>query len=81
MKRVALVKLLKITKQFLSLRTFGHLWNALEKLHYADIATLVEYLSRPEGTRIIELFFEKEERIPKLAEVVAEIKPEVVLEL
>ena len=81
MKQAALEKLLRFTKQFIKLRTLGHLWNALEKLHYADIATLIEHLSNQERTIIIQLMIDRNLEMSKLAEIVSEIKPEIVVPL
>lgn len=81
MKQVALEKLLKITRQFIKLRTYGHLWNALNKLHYADIATLLENLSKDEILIIINLYFDKKDKISKLAEVFGEVKPEISVDI
>ena len=81
MKDVALEKLLRFTKQFIKLRTMGHLWNALEKLHYADVATLIEHLSHQEQKMILQLFFDKNIEMSKLAEIISEIKPEIAVEI
>ncbi|MCK4763135.1 MAG: magnesium transporter [Candidatus Aminicenantes bacterium] len=81
MKQAALEKLLRFTKQFIKLRTLGHLWNALEKIHYADIATLIEHLSDQERNIIIQLYFEKEPGVTKFAEIISEIKPEIAVGL
>ena len=63
MKQAALEKLLRYTKQFIKLRTLGHLWNALKKIHYADIATLLEHLNQQERLTIIQLYLDKENEI------------------
>jgi magnesium transporter len=81
MKQAALEKLLRFTKQFIKLRTLGHMWNALEKLHYADIATLIEHLSAQERTIIIQLMIDRELEMSRFAEIVSEIKPEIVVPL
>lgn len=81
MKQAALEKLLRFTKQFIKLRTLGHLWNALKKIHYADIATLIENLSHQERTIILQLFFDKKMDMPQLAEIISEIKPEIAVEM
>lgn len=81
MKDAALEKLLRFTKQFIKLRTMGHLWNALEKLHYADVATLIEHLSHQEQKMILQLFFDKNIEMSKLAEIISEIKPEIAVEI
>ncbi|MEN8222685.1 MAG: magnesium transporter [Acidobacteriota bacterium] len=81
MKDVALEKLLRFTKQFIKLRTLGHLWNALKKLHYADVATLIEYLSSAEREIVFRLFFDKKLELPKFAEIISEIKPELAVEI
>jgi magnesium transporter len=81
MKQVALEKLLRFTKQFIKLRTLGHLWNALKKLHYADVATLLENLNGQERTIIIQLFFDRNLEMDRFAEIISEIKPELAAEL
>jgi len=81
MKQVALEKLLKITRQFVKLRTYGHLWNALSRLHYADIATLFENLSSEEIKAIVDLYLVKKNEVAKLAEVFSEIKPEISVDI
>lgn len=81
MRQAALEKLLRYTKQFIKLRTLGHLWNALIKLHYADIATLIEYLNPQERQIIIQLFFDRKMEITQLAEIISEIKPEIAVEI
>jgi len=81
MRQAALEKLLRYTKQFIKLRTLGHLWNALIKLHYADVATLIEYLSPQERQIIIQLFFDRKMEIAQLAEIISEIKPEIAVEI
>jgi len=81
MKDVALEKLLRFTKQFIKLRTLGHLWNALKKLHYADVATLIEYLSDSEKKIVFQLFFDRKLDLPRFAEIISEIKPEIAVEI
>lgn len=81
MKQAALEKLLRFTKQFIKLRTLGHLWNALKKLHYADIATLIEHLNTQERNIIIQLFFDREPEVVRFSEIVSEIKPEIAVAL
>ncbi|MCK5004671.1 MAG: magnesium transporter [Candidatus Aminicenantes bacterium] len=81
MKDVALEKLLRFTKQFIKLRTLGHLWNALIKLHYADVATLIEHLSPSERQIVFQLFFDKKLELPKFSEIISEIKPEIAVEI
>lgn len=81
MKDLALEKLLRFTKQFIKLRTLGHLWNALEKLHYADVATLIEHLSNSEKKIVFKLFFDRKLELSKLSEIISEIKPEVAVEI
>ncbi len=81
MKQAALEKLLRFTKQFIKLRTLGHLWNALIKLHYADVATLIEHLSSQEQKIIIQLFIDRKMDRPQMAEIISEIKPEIAVEL
>jgi magnesium transporter len=81
MKDVALEKLLRFTKQFIKLRTLGHLWNALIKLHYADVATLIEHLSPSERQIVFQLFFDRKLEIPKFSEIISEIKPEIAVEI
>lgn len=81
MKQVALEKLLRYTKQFIKLRTLGHLWNALEKIHYADIAALIEQLSAREQTIIIQLLIDRKLEMSKFAEIISEIRPELAVEL
>ena len=81
MKDVALEKLLRFTKQFIKLRTLGHLWNALKKLHYADVATMIEHLSIAERQIVFQLFFDKKLELPKFAEIISEIKPELAVEI
>ncbi len=81
MKDAALEKLLRFTKQFIKLRTMGHLWNALEKLHYADVATLIEHLNYQEQKIILQLFFDKNIEMSKLAEIISEIKPDIAVEI
>ena len=77
----ALEKLLRFTKQFIKLRTLGHLWNALIKLHYADVATLIEHLSNSEKKIVFQLFFDKKLETSKFAEIISEIKPEIAVEI
>lgn len=79
MKQAALEKLLRFTKQFIKLRTLGHLWNALKKLHYADIAALIENLNDQERSIIIQLFLEREPEMDRFAEIVSEIRPEIAI--
>ena len=81
MKQAALEKLLRYTKQFIKLRTHGHLWNALKKIHYADIATLLEYLTQQERLTIVKLFLNKEDELSHLGEIISEIKPEIAIEI
>jgi len=81
MKEAALEKLLRYTKQFIKLRTLGHLWNALEKIHYADIATLIEYLSPQERSIIIQLMIDRKLEMSRFADLISEIRPELAVEL
>jgi magnesium transporter len=81
MKQAALEKLLRFTKQFIKLRTLGHLWNALEKLHYADIATLVEHLTPQEQMVVLQLMIDRKLELSKFAEIISEIRPEIAIEL
>jgi magnesium transporter len=81
MKQAALEKLLRFTKQFIKLRTLGHLWNALEKLHYADIATLVEHLTPQEQMVVLQLMIDRKLEMSKFAEIISEIRPEIAVEL
>jgi magnesium transporter len=81
MKQAALEKLLRITKQFIKLRTLGHLWNALEKLHYADIATLIEHLTPREQMVMLQLMIDRKLEMSKFAEIISEIRPEIAVEL
>lgn len=81
MNEKALEKLLRFTKQFIKLRTLGHLWNALIKLHYADVATLIEHLSSSEMNIVFKLFFDHKLENSKFAEIVSEIKPEIAVEI
>jgi len=81
MKQAALEKLLRFTKQFIKLRTLGHLWNALEKLHYADIATLVEHLTPQEQMVVLKLMIDRKLELSKFAEIISEIRPEIAIEL
>ncbi|MCP4155542.1 MAG: magnesium transporter [bacterium] len=81
MKEAALEKLLRYTKQFIKLRTLGHLWNALEKIHYADIATLIENLTRQEQTIIIQLMLDRDLEMSKFGEIISEIRPELAVEI
>ncbi len=79
MKQAALERLLRYIKQFIKLRTLGHLWNALQKIHYADVATLIEHLSTQERHIIIKLFFERKMEMGQMAEIISEIKPEIAV--
>lgn len=81
MKDAALEKLLRFTKQFIKLRTLGHLWNALKKLHYADVASLIEHLNNSERSIVFQLFIDRKLEMPKFAEIVSEIKPEIAVEI
>ncbi|MGD2091415.1 MAG: magnesium transporter [Candidatus Aminicenantes bacterium] len=81
MKQAALEKLLRFTKQFIKLRTLGHLWNALEKLHYADIATLMEHLTPQEQMVVLQLMIDRKLEMSKFAEIISEIRPEIAIEL
>jgi magnesium transporter len=81
MRQAAFEKLLRYTKQFIKLRTLGHLWNALKKIHSADVATLIEHLSSQERQIIIQLFFDREMEMGQLAEIVSEIKPEIAVDI
>lgn len=81
MKEAALEKLLRITKQFIKLRAMGHLWNALIKLHYADVASLVENLNPQERQLVIKLLYDRSMDTAQIAEIVSEIKPEIAVEL
>lgn len=81
MKQAALEKLLRFTKQFIKLRTLGHLWNALEKLHYADVATLIEHLTPQEQMVTIKLMIERKLEMSKFGEIISEIRPEIAVEL
>ncbi len=81
MKQVALEKLLRFTKQFIKLRTLGHLRNALKKIHYADIATLLEYLTQQERLTVVQLFLDNQDEISHLGEIISEIKPEIAIEI
>lgn len=81
MKQAALEKLLRFTKQFIKLRTLGHLWNALEKLHYADVATLVEHLTPQEQMVVFQLMIDRKLEMSKFAEIISEIRPEIAVEL
>lgn len=81
MKQPALEKLLRFTKQFIRLRTLGHLWNALIKLHEADVASLIEQLSGQERRIILKLFMDRKMGSDRLAAIFSEIKPEVAVEL
>jgi magnesium transporter len=81
MKQAALEKLLRFTKQFIKLRTLGHLWNALEKLHYADIATLIEHLAPQEQLVMLRLMIDRQMEMSKLAEIISEIRSEIAVEL
>jgi len=77
MKQAALEKSLRITRQFLKLRTMGHLWNALNKMHFADIATVIENLTHRERMLIIQLFFERKMDISRFSDIISEIKPDI----
>jgi magnesium transporter len=81
MRQAALDRLLRYSKQFIKLRTLGHLWNALKKIHYADVATLIEHLNPQERQIIIKLFFERKMEMGQLAEIVSEIRPEIAVEI
>lgn len=81
MKQPALERLLRYTKQFIKLRTLGHLWNALKKIHYADVATLIEHMNPQERHIIIKLFFDRKMEMTQLAEIISEIKPEIAVEI
>ncbi len=81
MKQVALEKLLRFTKQFIKLRTMGHLWNAFKKLHYADVASLLEQLSPSEQDIILKMFFERGIEMDRLAEIISEIRPDLAVEM
>jgi len=79
MRQAAIEKLLRYTKQFIKLRTLGHLWNALKKIHSADVATLLEHVTPQERQVIIQLFFDRKMDLEQLAEIVSEIKPEIAV--
>ena len=81
MKEAALQKLLRITRQFIKLRTYGHLWNALRKLHYADLASLIENLRPAEQQTVLQLFFDRGMDTGQLAEIISEIKPELAVSI
>jgi len=81
MKEAALEKLLRFTKQFIKLRTLGHLWNALEKLHYADIASLIDHLTPQEQVVVFQLMIDRKLEMSKFAEIISEIRPEIAVEL
>lgn len=81
MKQAALEKLLRFTKQFIKLRTMGHLWNAFKKLHYADVASLLEQLTPSEQDIILKLFFDRGIEMERLAEIISEVRPEVAVEM
>ncbi|MBN1196703.1 MAG: magnesium transporter [Candidatus Aminicenantes bacterium] len=81
MKQPALEKLLRFTKQFIRLRTLGHLWNALIKLHEADVASLIENLSLQERRVILKLFMDRKMEAEQLAAIFSEIRPEIAVEL
>ncbi|MDY0297541.1 MAG: magnesium transporter [Acidobacteriota bacterium] len=81
MKQPALEKLLRFTKQFIRLRTLGHLWNALIKLHEADVASLIENLSPQERRVIVKLFMDRKMEADQLAAIFSEIRPEIAVEL
>jgi magnesium transporter len=81
MKQAALEKLLRFTKQFIKLRTLGHLWNALKKLHYADIATLIEHLTLQEQMVVLKLMMDRKMELSRFADLISEIRPEIAVEL
>jgi magnesium transporter len=81
MKQVVLEKSLRIARQFLKLRTLGHLWNALNKLHSADVATLIEHLSPQERALIIQLFFDRNLEVSRFSEIISEIEPDIAVPL
>lgn len=81
MKQAALDRLLRYTKQFVKLRTLGHLWNALKKIHYADVATLIEHLNPQERLIIIQLFFDRKMEMGQISEIISEIKPEIAVDI
>jgi magnesium transporter len=81
MKEAALEKLLRYTKQFIKLRTLGHLWNALEKIHYADIASLIEHLTAQERMIVVQLMIDRKLEISKFADLFSEIRPDIAVEL
>ena len=81
MKQPALEKLLRFTKQFIRLRTLGHLWNALIKLHEADVASLIENLSLQERRVILKLFMDRKMEAEHFAAIFSEIRPEIAVEL
>lgn len=81
MKQAALEKLLRFTKQFIKLRTLGHLWNALEKLHYADIASLIDHLTPQEQVVVFQLMIDRKLEMSKFAEIISEIRPEIAVAL
>ena len=81
MKQAALEKLLRFTKQFIKLRTLGHLWNALKKLHYADIATLIEHLTLQERMVVLQLMMDRKLEMSRFADLISEIRPEIAVEL
>lgn len=74
MKQAALEKSLRITKQFLRLRTMGYLWNAFRKMHAADIATIIENLTQRDRMLIIQLFIDRNLNITRFAEIISEIE-------
>ena len=81
MKHAALERSLRITRQFLKLRTMGHLWNALNKMHSADIATVLEHLTHRDRLLVIRLFFDRNMEVSRFAEIISEIKPEIAVPL
>lgn len=81
MKEVALEKLVRFTKQFIKLRTLGHLWNALVKLHYADIANLIEALNSQERNVVFQLLIDRKMEMSKFSDLISEIRPELAVEL
>jgi magnesium transporter len=54
---------------------------ALEKLHYADIATLVEHLTPQEQMVMLQLMIDRKLEMSKFAEIISEIRPEIAVEL
>ena len=81
MKQEALEKSLRITKEFIRLRTMGHLWNALMKMHPADVAAIIQRLSYRDQLLVIELFFEREMEVSRFSEIISEIDPEIAVVL